>query len=242
MDLAMLKHAIDWMQMAVTVVEGLLLVRVLGLRLYRTYAFITLYCTLNLLFDSACWYVGWDSSEAASIFVYSLFFFTPLYPVAVWDVFEESKTQVAKLRRAQMIRLVSGMFITGVCALLIGLNLEPTDAQGNSTLPAFIGVFLLTGSASACAAFLWFMYRYVRTQKITIAHNTFVWVVFFISALVLEIVDCMAVLIRPLVPSGAGDITGVVLLSLDLALLAWCIVRLRAVPSDVASAPEKASS
>jgi hypothetical protein len=238
----MLKHAIDWMQMVVTVVEGLLVFRIVTLKLYRVYAFITLYCALNLLFDGASWYVGWEAPEAATIFIYSLFFFALLYPLVAWDAFEESKTQVAKLRRAQTIRLVSGLFITGLCALLIGLNVEPTDAHGNSTMAAFIGVFLLTGSASACAAFLWFMYRFVRAQKIVIAHNTFVWGVYFILALILAIVDCMAVLIRPLIPMGAGDVTGLILLSLDLGLLAWCIVRLKAVPSDVAPASEKASS
>ena len=228
--------------MGLTVVEGLLLFRILSLKLYRVYAFITLYCALNLLFDGASWYVGWEAPEAATIFIYSLFFFALLYPLVAWDTFEESKTQLAKLRRAQTIRLVSGLFITGLCALLIGLNLEPTDPHGNSTLAVFIGVFLLTGSASACAAFLWFMYRFIRTQKIVIAHNTFVWAVYFMLALSLAIVDCMAVLIRPLIPAAAGDITGLVLLTLDLGLLGWCIVRLKAVPPDVASAPEKASS
>jgi uncharacterized membrane-anchored protein len=238
----MLKHAVDWMQMGVTVVEGVLLFRVISLRLDRIYAFITRYCTLNLLFDVAAWYVGWDAPETITIFVYSLFFFAVLYPFTAYDTFEESKAQVAKLRRLQTIRLMSGLFITGICALVLGLSMQPTDAQGNSTIAAFMGVFLLTGSASACAAFLWFMYRLIRTQKIAIAHNTFVWAVFFIAALSLAIVNCVAVLIRPLIPAIAADIIGVILLSFDLALLTWCIIRLKAVPSDLASASEKASS
>ena len=50
-------------------------------------------------------------------------------------------------------------------------------------------------------------------------------------------VDCMVTILRAFIPPLAGDVTALVLLSLDLAVLAWCIVRLRAVPSDP-SAPE----
>ena len=237
----MLKHVIEWLQMVVTVVEGLLLLRVLSLKLHRVYAFITLYCVLNLFFDAASWYLGWETPETGHIFIYSLFFFAPLYPLASWDVFEESKTMLAKLRRLQMIRLVSGLFITCLCALLLGLTIEPTDTSGNPIMAAFIGIFLLTGSASACAAFLWFMYRFIRTNKLGIAHNTVIWMLFFILALTLQIADCLAEFIRSLIPPLASDLTSLVLLSLDSVLFAWCILRLKAVPSDVPSAPEKAS-
>jgi|SRR5579875_2960310 len=237
----MLKHAIEWLQMAVTVVEGLLLVRVLTLKLHRVYAFITLYCVLNLFFDAVSWYLGWESEETGRIFIYSLFLFAALYPLAAWDVFEESKTLLAKLRRLQMIRLVSGLLITCLCGLLLGLTIEPTDPGGNSIMAAFVGVILLTSSASACAAFLWFMLRFVRSNKIAIAHNTYIWILFFIAALSLEIVDCLAEFVRSLIPPLASDVFGLVLLALDLTVLGWCIVRLKAIPSDVPSTPEKAS-
>lgn len=236
----MLSHAIDWMEMAATVVEALLLVRVVALKLYRVYAFITLYCVLNVLFDGVSWYEGWQSEPAANIFIYSLFLFSLLYPFVAWDAFEESKAQVGKLRRLQTIRMVSGLFLTGICALLVGLTVQPSDAQGNSTMAPFMGVFLLTGAASAGAAFLWFLYRFTRTQKIAIARNTFVWTIFFIAAFVLAILDCLETMIRGLISALAADIAGVVLLTANLGLLTWCILSLRAVPSDVAQAPEKA--
>lgn len=235
----MLKHAIDWFQMAVTVVEGLLLARVLALKLHRVYAFITLFCVLNLLFDGASWYFGWESVESGRIFEFSLFFFAPLYPLAAWDVFEESGTAVGKLRRAQMIRLVSGLLITCLCAMLISLFVEPTDASGNSLMLLFTGVFLLTGSASACAAFLWFMYRFARANKIVLAYNTTIWIFFFIIALSLQIADCMTDFIHSLLPPMVTDIAAIVLLSADLILMGWCILRLKTVPSDLPS-PEKA--
>lgn len=236
-----MKHAIEWLQMAVTVAEGLLLVRVLSLKLHRVYAYITLYCVLNLFFDAASWYLGWEAPETGRIFIYSLFFFAPLYPLAAWDVFEESKAMIGKLRRLQMIRLVSGLLLTSLCALLLGLTVEPTDTSGNSMMAPFIGVFLLTGSASACAAFLWFVYRFTRVNKIALAHNTVVWIVFFIVALSLEIIDCMAEFIRSLIPALASDLLSLVLLSLGFLVLAWCTLRLKAVPSELPSAPEKAS-
>jgi hypothetical protein len=237
----MLKHAIDWAQMVVTVVEALLLVRVVAVKLYRVYAFITLYCVVNVFFDAASWYFGWQSKESERIFIYSLFFLTVLYPLVVWDVFEESKAQVAKLRRLQAVRLVSGLFLTGICAMLLGLNLDTTDAKGNSTLAAFLGIFLLTGSASASAAFIWVVRRFVRAQKIALAHNTVVWMVFFFLVFSLQIVDCMLTILRAFVPDAAADIAGLFLLSLELLVLAWCILRLKPVPSDVASERENAS-
>jgi hypothetical protein len=236
-----MKHAIEWLQMAVTVAEGLLLVRVLSLKLHRVYAYITLYCVLNLFFDAASWYLGWETPETGRIFIYSLFFFAPLYPLAAWDVFEESKTMVGKLRRLQMIRLISGLLLTSLCALLLGLTIEPTDASGNSMMAPFIGVFLLTGSASACAAFLWFVHRFTRANKIVLAHNTVVWIVFFILALLLEIIDCMAEFIRSLIPALASDLLSVALLALDFLVLGWCTLRLKAAPSDQPLAPEKAT-
>ncbi len=227
--------------MATTVVEAVLVVRVVALKLYRIYAFITLYCVLNVLFDGVSWYEGWRSEPAANIFVYSLFFFALLYPFVAWDAVEESKALLGKVRRLQTVRMVSGLFLTGICALLIALTVQPTDAQGNSSIAPFMGVFLLTGAASAGAAFLWFLYRFTRAQKIAMAHNTFVWTIFFIVAFCLAILGCLETLIRGLIPALAGDIAGMVLLTANLGLLAWCIVSLKAAPSDVAHEPENAT-
>lgn len=237
----MLTHAINWMQIATTLVEALLLLRVVALKLYRIYLFITIFCTLNVLFDGVSWYVGWASHEAGNIFVYTLFFFALLYPFVAWDAFEESKAQVAKLRRLQTIRMVSGLLLTAICALLIGLFVQPADADGNSAMAPYMGVFLLTGSASGAAAFLWFLYRFAKAQKIVMAHNTSVWAIFFIIASLLQILDCLEIMIRGLIPEMASDLGGMVLLTLNLALLAWCIFSLKAAPSDVAPAQEKAS-
>ena len=232
----MLKQVIDWAQMVVTVVEGLLLVRLLMLKLHRTYAFITLYCVVSVFFDGATWYLGWQSKESEQIFIYSLFFFTVLYPLVVWDVFEESKTQMAKLRRLQTVRLVSGLFLTGICALLLGLNLDATDAKGNSAMPAFMGIFLLTGSASGAAAFIWVARRFVRSQKIALAHNTIIWMIFFFLVFCLQILFCMLTITRGYVAAIVADSIALVLLAVDLLVLAWCILRLKAVPSDAAPA------
>lgn len=238
----MLKHVIDWTEMAATVLEGVLLARVLALKLHRTYAFITLYCVVSAFFDGASWYLGWQTKESERIFIYSLFFFTVLFPLVVWDVFEESKAQVAKLRRLQAVRLVSGLFLTGICALLLGLNIPTTDEKGNSILAAFVGIFLLTGSASACAAFIWVLRRFVRSQKLALAHNTVVWMIFFFLVFSLAILDCMGTIARAYIPPVAGDSLALALGLMNLALLVWCILRLKAVPSDAPSARENASA
>lgn len=241
MVLGMWTHAINWMQISTTVLEAILLLRVVALKLYRVYLFITLFCALNVLFDAVSCYFGWDSHETENIFIYTLFFFAVLYPFVAWDSFEESKTQIAKPRRLQTFRMVSGLLLTAICALIVGLVVDPTDPQGNSVMFPFMGVFLLTGAASGAAAFLWFLYRYARAQKIVLARNTFVWTVFFMLASALQILDCLEILTRSLLPSLVGDIGGVVLLTLDIALLAWCIFALRAASSDVASSAERAN-
>lgn len=237
----MLTQAINWMQMGATVVEALLLLRVAGLKLYRIYLFITLFCALNVLFDGVMWYVGWDSREAANVFIYSLFFYTVLFPFAAWDALEESKAQMAKVRRLQTLRMVSGLFLTGICALIVVFSLDPEDIHGNSARAVYMGLFLLTGAASGAAAFLWFLYRYARAQKIVLAHNTSVWTMFFMLIAVLQILDCLADMTRGLIPDKAADIGAMVLLALNVVLLGWCIFALKPVPRDVQQAAEKAS-
>src|SRR4051812_49235861 len=107
----MLDETIRWMEIVGTVAEGLLLCRVLALKLHRVYAFLALYCVLELLFDVAAWWLGWQSDGSTKLFFYSRFLYAALFPAMAWDVFEEIKSQAAKFRRLPAARLISGLFV-----------------------------------------------------------------------------------------------------------------------------------
>ena len=64
----MLKIAVHWMLIVGAIADLILLLRILGLKLHRMYAFITLDAALGLLFDAAGWWLGWDSREYARVY------------------------------------------------------------------------------------------------------------------------------------------------------------------------------
>lgn len=235
----MFDQVVQWMEMAGTVAEGLLVCRILGLKLYRIYAFVTLFWVLNFFFDAVSWWLGWKSQETERIAAYSLFLFAALAPFAVWDVFEEVKPQASKLMRLQAIRLVSGVLITAIFGMILAISLDAKDAQGNSVLTNLLGVFFWTGSASACLTFLWFTYRIIRAQNVPLPHNTFVWRTFLLLYLALSIVDSVFIFVRALISVTASNVMAILISLLELALMCWCIIRLKAVPSHAPNAPER---
>ncbi|MGI8959941.1 MAG: hypothetical protein ACR2IV_09305 [Bryobacteraceae bacterium] len=237
----MLNQTIHWMQIVGTVADGLLLWRVLALKLHRVYTFIALYCVLELFFDVAAWWLGWQSEESARVYFYSRFLYAALFPAMAWDVFEEIKPQAAKLRRLPAARLISGLFVTGVFACLMFATLEEKEFNGTSGLIDLVGLFLWAGSCSASLVFVWTLYRSTRTQKLELPNNTSVWLVFFILTLVASILECIVILFGFKLSSPQQHLVTLVFLSFDLALTAWCILRLKTVPSPGTAAPENVS-
>jgi hypothetical protein len=237
----MLNETVHWMQIVGTVADGLLLWRVLALKLHRVYAFIALYCVLELFFDVAVCWLGWQSEESARVYFYSRFLYAALFPAVAWDVFEEIKSQAAKLRRLPAARLISGLFVTGVFACLMFATLEEKDFNGTSGLVELVGVFLWAGSCSASLVFVWTLYRITRAQKLELPNNTTVWLIFFMLTLVAAILECGVILFGFKLSTPLQHIVTLVFLSFDLALTAWCILRLKAVPSHGTATPENVS-
>jgi hypothetical protein len=66
----MLDQLVHWADIASSVLDVLLLLRILGLRLHRIYSFVTLYCVVNVMMDVADLAVGSGSHQAESLFVY----------------------------------------------------------------------------------------------------------------------------------------------------------------------------
>ncbi|MFL6352706.1 MAG: hypothetical protein ACJ74Z_12770 [Bryobacteraceae bacterium] len=237
----MLSETIHWMQIVGTVADGLLLWRVLALKLHKVYAFIALYCVLELFFDVAAWWLGWQSDESARVYFYSRFLYAALFPAMAWDVFEEIKAQATKLRRLPAARLVSGLFVTGVFACVMFATFEDKDFNGSSGLVDLAGVFLWAGSCSASLVFVWTMYRNTRAQKLELPNNTFVWLIFFMLTLVASILECGVLLFGFKLSTLQQHILTMIFLSYGLALTAWCILRLKAAPSPGTATPENVS-
>src|SRR3954447_639383 len=114
----MLSQVNHWLEIAATTVDALLLCRVLLLRLQRTYLFITLACVLTVLFDGVQLWLGSASDASVRVFIYSRFLWALLFPLVAWDVFEELKGQLGKLRRVAVGRLASGLFFAVVFSLV----------------------------------------------------------------------------------------------------------------------------
>jgi hypothetical protein len=237
----MLNQTIHWMQIVGTAVDALLLGRVLALKLHRIYAFIALYCVLELLFDVAAWWLGWQSDESTRIYFYSRFLYAALFPAMAWDVFEEIKPQITKLRRLPVARLVSGLFVTAIFACLMFATVEEKDFTTSSGVVELVGVFLWAGSCSASLVFISTLYRAIRAQKIELPNNTSVWLIFFMLTLVLAILEAGVILFGFKLSSMLQEIVTLGFLSFDLALTAWCMIRLKAVPSHGTAAREKVS-
>lgn len=237
----MLGQAIHWMQVVGTIADALLLWRVLALKLHRVYAFLTLYCVLELLFDVAAWWLGWESAESSRLYFYSRFLYAALFPAMAWDVFEEIKTKIANVRRLPVARLISGLFVVGFFACLMLVTVQEKDLGASSELRDLLAVFLWVGSCSASLVFVWTMHRATHTQKVVLPNNTLVWLIFFVLTLIRAILECGIILFGFKLSATASNIVILGFLSFDLALNMWCILRLKALPSQGAATPEEIS-
>ncbi len=236
----MLTQVNHWIEAAGVAIDALLLLRILQLRLYRTYLFITLACVVSLFFDSVGLWLGTDSRESVRVFLYSRFLYAFLFPAASYDVWEEVKTQIAQIRRFATFRLVASLTLTAILGLIIA-GLAGNEENGSETFVGTFAIILWAAATTASLAFLWSLHRLARAQKIALPNNTAVWLLYYQLSLAGEIIACFLIII------GAqfnGFVTNAFDISLNLYgvfITIWCIWRLRALASDVPSAPENAS-
>ena len=228
----MLTQVNHWLEIIATALDVILLSRVLLLRFYRLYVFITLGCVLSVFFDAAFLWQQADANTSTTLFIYSRFLYAFVFPLIAWDVFEEVKPQVAKLRRRAGARLVTGLVSACFVGFLIAAFFD--DGNDDSALFATLGMVAWAGSSTATLGFLWSLQKQIRAQKLELPNNTFVWLIFWELSLLLEVVYCLWLLLAPLVKNG-GEF---VLLGLSLygvAITIWCILKLRPIPTGVPS-------
>lgn len=230
----MLHQTSHWIEIAGVAVSAILLCRILALRLYRVYLFITLACILDLLFDgvSILW-LGEGTQANERLFIYFRFVYALVYPLAAWDVFEEIKTQVDKLRRLAIGRLISGLFF----AIIFGLVMA---ALIDTDVVPILAIILWAGSTTASFAFLFTIHRVLRTQPITKPNNTNVWMYYFGLSFLAEVISCLLLIAVQGASDSTKDVLAIALDSFGIVLTSWCILKLRPAMSDVPSAPENA--
>ena len=232
----MLTQVIHWLEMVGTVLDGLLLLRVLLLKLHRAYLFLTLFCATEFLFDVASWTFGWESRSSENIFFYSRFLYAVLFPLMAWDIFEEMPKQILRLRRALGVRLVTGIFVSAIFGLLVYATFNDAESGGPSAVTEMTAMVAWTGSTCASMAFVWSFYRLFVKQKIATPHNTVIWTKFFLLSLLSSLLYLTFLFFTAQLSEAQRNSVVLLFLLFDLGLTGWCIVRLRALQSDGATA------
>lgn len=236
----MLSQLNHWIEIAGVAIDAALVLRILQLKLHRTYFYITLACVLTLLFDAAGIWFGTESRESIRIFLYSRFLYALVYPAAAYDVWEEVGTQVTKLRRSAIFRLVASLTLASVFGLFIS-SFAVSEESGTDTLIATFAVILWAAVTTASLAFLWSMHRAVRAQKLVLPNNTAVWLLFYQLLLAGEVAACFLIIIGQQFNPFVTNSLDISLNLYGILIMLWCIWRLKALAVNVPSAKENAS-
>ena len=236
----MLLQIIHWTNMAGTVLEGLLLLRVLTLRLQRMYAFVTLYWASSLIFDGAAWAFGWESAATSRLTAYTLFVSALIFPLVAWDVFEEMKPAITQLRLQQASRLVSGMFLTLLLtAIWFALSGDEAEKDPDGLLTS-CGVLLWFGAACVSSMFVWSLRHLARKQQLVVPRNTSVWTTVFLLLMWAVIADALAAMTAVYAGQNAVQVITLAIDIVQSAAMAWALLRVRAIPSQTSPEPQEA--
>ena len=223
----MLNQILNWMLIAGTAADAVLLIRVLTLKLHRVYIFIALDCSLGVLFDAVSLWYGWDSPGAVAAFQYSRLLYAAVIPMIAWDVFEELVTRQPAARQiaATHLRanLLSGI-VFAIFLLLVTAAFGEIDGKGFLT---FIGMALWAFAAVLSLNFIWRTVASLHAKNIELPRNTQVWSVFY--KLNFGITSVLVAMIFFGFPStkSQSDVVTIVSVVFDIAITTWCVLRLQ---------------
>jgi hypothetical protein len=238
----MLSQLNHWMQYVGVAVDALLLLRILTLKLHRSYIFITLSSVLAVFFDAIAMWLGSGSREFTLVFVYSRFLYAIVYPVAAWDVFEELKSQLANLRRMAIARTITSLLLVTVFGLLLSSFAPGNDEDPNGMAFLYtLSMVVWTGATTGSLSFLWVMHRGIRAQKVDAPHNTFVWMIYYELSLIGEVLYCFYLLVGPIFNNTTSEILLLLLALGGVLISCWCIFKLKALPSEAPPAQAPAN-
>ena len=237
----MLNQILNWMLIAGTAADMVLLIRLLTLKLHRVYIFIALDCSLGVLFDAVSLWYGWDSPGAVAAFQYSRLLYAAVIPMIAWDVFEELVTRQPAARQiaATHLRanLLSGI-VFAIFLLLITAGFGEVDGKGFLT---FFGMALWAFAAVLSLNFIWRTVASLHAKNIELPHNTHVWSVFY--KLNFGITSVLVAMIFFGFPStkNQSDVVTIVSVVFDIAITTWCVLRLQRTAGAQHAAPAESS-
>jgi NADH:ubiquinone oxidoreductase subunit 6 (subunit J) len=234
----MLSQITLWTERAGMLFDLVLLVRILALKLRRTYTFITLYALMGIFYDALALLMGIDSPEFRGIGILSKLIYAIVFPLASWDLFEEAKLTVDKVRKMAMSRMLTSLLLISLWGLLIAA-FTGTDEGPQSQYLMRVSLIVWTGAIAASIAFLWVMRKGIKLNHWELPWNTVVWYRFFGLILLAEAASCALGLTlqfihtsSPALAEQIAEIGDVVIDGFGILITAWCVYKLRAVPSD----------
>ncbi len=226
------------------VLDLALMLRIVGLKLHRTYLFITLFALLNLFYDAVGLILNTQSEEFSRVVFLSRFVFAVVYPLVLWDLFEEARPQIDKLRKFAMTRMINSMVFICLWGLLIA-----AFTSGDGDHMAYVvqlSMIVWTGSVAAALAFLWVMRKGLRVNSLAIPRNTLIWSRYFSIVLIIEACSCVLILILSSLRGSQSNLTEPIAQATDsifqvceIGLTVWCVLKLRPANSDVTDVPAK---
>ena len=145
-----------------------------------------------------------------------------IFPLAAWDAFEGVPAPLQVFRRPQLVRLITGMVLTTVVALLVGGTMGENASSYDVTIQVAIIVWL--SSSASSLGFVWIMRRLARAQKVALSGNIETFSTYFLLVFTLEVLAAISVVI-PM--KGAAQLIEIALTLAGAAISAWCIARLR---------------
>ena len=227
------------------VFDLVLMLRIVSLKLQRTYVFIALFALLSLFYDGIGLVLGTQTDEYSRVVILSKFLYAIVFPLAIWDLYEEAKPAVEKLRRLAMIRMISSLIFISLWGLLIAAFTGGEDGD-QSHYQYRVAFVIWTGSVAAALAFLWVMRRGVKANQWQLPRNTIIWFWYFQWLLILEAMTCALELLLPSVKALGSNMaepiaqaSEPVLQVCEMALTVWCVLKIRATPTNATDVPAK---
>ncbi len=229
----MLNQINHWMEYAAGAADLVLLLRILGLRLQKTYLFITLACAVAVLFDVA----NFVYSDSERVAFYTEIFAACLFPLAVWDIFEEVIPAVAALRKLAMLRMLASSVLMVFVSLLWLSGLSDNDDPTGVIYLSMLSLMVSIASAAGCLGFLWIMRRGMQLQAIVTPNNTFVWTRFYALAMIGLLVNWVVLVIEPFMKGPLKDsfkpLALLVLNLYSMAITLWCALKLKGLSKNL---------
>lgn len=236
----MLSEVNLWVERVGMAMDVLLLLRILQLRLARRYTFIALFAVLNLFYDGIEIWLGEMSAEFARVAILSRVVYAMVFPLVTWDLFEEARPGIEKVRRLAMTRMISSLLFITLWGLLIAAFTGENEA---SQFMMRLAMVVWTGSVAATLAYLWVMHRGIKAGGLALPQNTKTWNLFFTVILAIEAVSCLLLLVLQTLEGEAakvaesiGRVSDPILQIAATLATVWCLFRLRAIQTDAADA------